>query len=605
MKSLKNKSDIPNIVAFIHFIIVFLLLMTDVFIGRTFIITALISMLMIIGLWGLELLIPLKQSYLCLFNEVLFTALYYTNEFVMAARGRPVHFIDIYCIGDALNVSDRYSFPISISIVIRMAASIVITVGSVMIINRTYDKSENYFKRIIIGLICLMASVGTVGLYIGSDIYKTNRLVWDETAYFESNGMLLAIFTEYLNSKPDIPDGYSTVEADAILEKYECDNLADIENAPDNVIVIMNEALTDYSLIGDLALSDDPLPFIHSLNDNCKKGSLAVNVYGGSTCNTEFEFLTGNALCFLPVNSVPYVQFSLNGCQSIASELKNMGYSTTAIHPFFAEEWKRKQVYQELGFDNFISGEKFSSDALGEEDNRGDIFKDINNGIIHSFGDDLEYIRGFISDKQCYTILLETIKSENENGNRSFCFVVTVQNHGGYGYEFDNDISFTHDNNKEVEQYLNLIRISDAAFNILIDELKEYSRKTVVIMFGDHQPDIDISDYLNSPIDTSDKIEENSRKYYVPYIMWANYNIAWSDYEDMSVNYLSAVTKKDCGLPLSSFDRFRLDVYEKYPIITWNFSYDEKGKILNIENAERDYLLNSYKYVQYRRMFDK
>ena len=64
-----------------------------------------------------------------------------------------------------------------------------------------------------------------------------------------------------------------------------------------NLIVIMNESFADYTSIGKgLDLSEDCMPFIHSLTENTIKGTAYVSIFGGNTPNSEYEFLTGNTM---------------------------------------------------------------------------------------------------------------------------------------------------------------------------------------------------------------------------------------------------------------------------------------------------------------------
>ena len=81
-------------------------------------------------------------------------------------------------------------------------------------------------------------------------------------------------------------------------------------------------------------------------------GKLYVSVKGGNTANTEFEFLTGNSMGFLPAGSVPYQQYIKQEQPSLASHLGALGYVTSALHPYRAKRAGRDKVYPLLGFDN-------------------------------------------------------------------------------------------------------------------------------------------------------------------------------------------------------------------------------------------------------------
>ena len=91
----------------------------------------------------------------------------------------------------------------------------------------------------------------------------------------------------------------------------------------------------------------------------------------------------------------------------------------------------------------------------------------------------------------------------------------------------------------------------------------------------------------------------NDATYYtVPYILWANYDIEFDAPEYTSPNYLSAILKKNAGLPLTAWDQFRLDMMEQYPVISVNYILDKEYKPVDPGK------LNHYAIVQYMRMFD-
>ena len=133
-----------------------------------------------------------------------------------------------------------------------------------------------------------------------------------------------------------------------------------------NIVVIMNEAFSDLSVWGDFATSEEVMPFFKSLQQEAVGGELYVSVKGGNTANTEFEFLTGDTMGFLPKGSIPYQQYINDETPSLASYLKTLGYSTTAIHPYNRTGWDRDTVYEKFGFDEF-AGQGFLLQSLPAE----------------------------------------------------------------------------------------------------------------------------------------------------------------------------------------------------------------------------------------------
>ena len=106
------------------------------------------------------------------------------------------------------------------------------------------------------------------------------------------------------------PKGYKEEDVQALLSNADSEEqtTVDKEEMP-NIIAIMNESFSDLNVVGDLQTSEDYMPFIHSMTKNTIKGQLLVSPFGGYTCNTEFEFLTGLSMGVLPRGSVPYLQY--------------------------------------------------------------------------------------------------------------------------------------------------------------------------------------------------------------------------------------------------------------------------------------------------------
>ena len=144
----------------------------------------------------------------------------------------------------------------------------------------------------------------------------------------------------------------------------------------------------------------------------------------------------------------------------------------------------------------------------------------------------------------------------------------------------------------KVNQYLTCANLSDQAFKDLIEELEKSDQKTVVLMFGDHQPGLLVSEHY---VDVYEGIDLD---YTVPYVLWANYDIEFDAPEYTSSNYLSAILKKNAGIGLTEWDQFRLDMMEDYPVVTGNIILDKDGNCVSMD------FLKDYEIVQYMRMFD-
>ena len=238
-----------------------------------------------------------------------------------------------------------------------------------------------------------------------------------------------------------------------------------------NIIMIMDESMTDYAVFGDRveeALPEDPMPFFHSLQENTVRGNLYVSCYGGNTCDTEFESLTGNSILYAP--NTPFETQFHGPMPSIVSTLKEDGYEAIAMHPLGAADWNRDDVYRYLGFTSFTTLEDLDQD----EEN---------------------FIRGNYSDQADFAWIIDRFEQKKE-GEPFFLFNVTMQNHGGYGQEtldgnwqVSTDLSALGDY-PQAELFFSLMKETDQAIEKLVTYFSQVEEPTIICIYGDHQPDL-------------------------------------------------------------------------------------------------------------------
>ncbi|NLC18276.1 MAG: LTA synthase family protein, partial [Clostridiales bacterium] len=383
-------------------------------------------------------------------------------------------------------------------------------------------------------------------------------------------------------------EGYSREEAERLLVgAYERQRAADLEKngqvsvpqeKPD-LIVIMNEAFSDLSLIGEYRTNIDYLPNIRALHEDTIKGVLYVSVFGGATSDTEYEFLTGNSMAVLPSNSVPYQQFVTEPTDSLATTLKDQGYYNIAIHPYKPTGYKRDLVYPLLGFDEFISDKDFVNPHT---------------------------IRGYISDRESYSKIIEKYEAGKDRGPLFF-FNVTMQNHGGYSSEqlFSDEETVRlvdYPGFGYVNQYLSLLRESDKAFGGLVDYFRQQDEPVIILLFGDHQPIAYSGLYDIMP----DLEPAQQLKYKVPFVIWANYDIEEDYIEAMCANYLSSYLLELAGLKGTAYNSYLMELYNEIPVINALFYMDKEYRLYSLsEDSQYSKLIQEYKYVGYNNALDK
>ncbi len=554
-----------------------------------------------VQIFNVLLMIPLCGLFMLLFHKikpsivaitVLMLALSIANEFSIKARSMAFQVSDFYCLLDAMRLSSRYSFVVTPWMIKDIICSILLLTG-VLVLLRQYDDHSFKRRKAGFGGAAMLVSLPMI-LFTGIENHNDGDIKFDINTFTKENGVLYSLFVELRQHGVEEPTGYSAEEAQDVLNSTE-----DMAESQPNIIVVMNESLADYDYVGEMPLTQDVLPYIHSMDENCIKGKAIVSVLGGYTCNSEWEFLTGSSMAFLPVTAVPYNQFFEHETDSLATSLKALGYETTAVHPYHGIEWNRDENYPLMGFDRFVTGEDFGE--VTEE-----MLETLPDSMEESlyFGD-LEYIRGFVSDAENYRKVIELME-EKEDGKPQFIFNVTIQNHGSYKYDEEDfeSLEICEGADEEINQYLTVANMSDRAFEDFIAYFEEYPEDTIILMFGDHQPALEMP-YTSLLADPDNSVEMRETDYTVPYVMWANYTVDWEEAELTSLNYLSVLLKQNAGLPLDSWDSFRLEAMEKYPALNSYGALDASGEFVPLESALQSDIMQQYNELQYYRIFDE
>ncbi|MFR6590875.1 MAG: LTA synthase family protein [Gallintestinimicrobium sp.] len=416
--------------------------------------------------------------------------------------------------------------------------------------------------RVCLALSCGLLCFGYTKMLHSEDIVEQklhlyNKLFTPTTIQFK-NGTVTAFLMELQYISVDKPSGYSAENAKELLASYdtgsqEADGTPSDNAQKPNIIVIMNEAFSDPSVLGDFTTNEDYMPFVHSLldgADNTISGHLNVSVKGGNTANTEFEYLTGASMAFLPYGSIPYQQYVKKETPSMASYLSSLGYYTIAMHPYRAAGWDRKLVYPKLGFDEMHFQEFFTDSPL---------------------------VRKYVSDEGNYEKIIK-LYEEKDADTPLFLFNVTMQNHSSYSdwADYDNfspDITVEGSDSKLLPAYLSLIRLSDSAIQNLVSYFEAQEEPTMIVFFGDHQPADSVVRpvwKLNGKDDADLTDEEEALRYKVPFFIWANFDIEAESDLEISANYLAAKTLDAAGLPKSAYDNFLSQLRTEVPVISAN-----------------------------------
>lgn len=512
------------------------------------------------------------------------------NHFVYEFRGTPVMASDIATVGTALEVADGYKIQFNFYTTLAL-----VLLFDFIIIGRVI-KCEPVFKKGAHRL-CGLAVMAVVS------VVSFNCLVMTEFA--SNRGLYLSLFQPLRSyqrygsiacfaksielSVPEKPEEYSLEKVEEITSKYESDTVDTSKKRP-NVITIINEAFSDPKVLADIKTNEDYMPFIHDLmeNGNTVSGTSYASIVGGQTANTEYEFLTGNSMSFLPKGTVAFQIYMKHEMPSLVTELKSEEYiGNSATHLQKARNYNRDKAYPLLGFDKFYD--------------------------YTNLGVPFVKMRNNATDQCTYDNITHDYEQNREKSDAPyFAYTMTIQNHSSYDVPFDNfddkRIVVENADAPDLGYYLSLIKYSDEMFENLVEYYKNVDEPTVIFLTGDHQPRI--YDESMESITNGEwrewSNEEMMRRYAVPFVIWANYDIDKKTIEKTSMNYLQTILMETIGGELTGFQKFQQDVMKEVPVLTSNGYWGADGKFYNVEDKNSPYykLLQEYAILQYNDLSD-
>lgn len=455
-------------------------------------------------------------------------------------------------------------------------------------------------------LACL-AVFGLVRWYSTTDIGKEWDIkvdVWSNESSYMTYGAVPCFLQRLQEVQPEMPAGYDTQAADDLVANLAAQwdaehpgypqSVAEYYRASDDaeapsVVAIMNESFSDLSIYEGIQ-GYDGTTYVNGL-DTVDAGPLYVSARGGGTCNTEFEFLTGSSLGMIGGGVYPYMYYDLSHAEALPNLFAALGYTTTAVHPCEASNWRRDVVYDELGFSQFLSDTSLPSGAAT--------------------------LRDKVRDSETYALVLDQLEQDGPQ----FVFDVTYMGHGGYtsglldSYPYNN-VTVNGETIEGLSEYLSVMDEAQADLAWFLNELSTIDRHVVVVFFGDHQPGFNEQLAAAAGQTDPDSLEQVQRRFSTQYFVWANYDLtddapsfagdeALSG-QGMSVGYLGTQVMYELGLPLSDMQKARLKLMESMPATNLNgYLQASTGTWYwnGFDSPIKD-VYDEYAVIQYRNLFD-
>lgn len=501
----------------------------------------------------------------------------YVYNCVWLFRGAGFRLADLLTLETALAVSGNYQYPFRAEHAFWIGCGVLLWV-----IGLWLPRRKTTVKRVIGKAVCLVVSIVWMMFLLTNPLLENMGVennAWNHND--RNNTSWAGVLTTLVREAQDLmqlkPEGYRAEELKKIDDRLLKEGFAASAEAKPNVIVIINESLTDYASLWEVDFNQDPLPNIHALQKEGVYGNLYVSSYGGETANVEHSFLTGT----MPTPNVfmPLMTTIKGDTPTIAWQLKAQGYKTAAIHPEPKTNYQRNRFYPYLGMDQFFHYEDFK---------------------------DAEKIHTYVSDRACYQKIISLFEEKQED-EKLFVYNLTMQNHGPYyNGQVEEAIRLQHDPaDPLMEEYLNCIHESDKAFGELCSYFAQQEEPVVILIFGDHHPKVEVAAYEKREDLTA--TEAHFTDYITPFLIWSNQPMEHEYVEKISVNYLASLLLEKCGLPMTNYDLWNLEMAQKYPVVTRYGYADSNGQsqLWDDDSENWPVELQQLEYLRYNRLYDE
>lgn len=493
----------------------------------TFMYNALIIFVTFLGVYFFK-----RRALVRVFISTVWCFLGIINGCVLAERVTPFGFTDLKLVSDLFAMQSTYFTPL---MGILAIGGVSLFIGLCIFLFKNGPVYRGKMHRVLMLLIvasCFLWFPMVTNAAVNNDVLTD---YFDNIAQgYERYGFVYGFSSSVVNRGMDKPENYSeeavkevlhTVSENMISENklYRGDSYVSAVSSqvnesvsansivvvpadpsdPDspNIILVLLESFVDPTEINFLKFSEDPVPNFHRLESEFSTGYLEVPVVGAGTANTEFEVLTGMSMKFFGTGEYPYKTIlKTNSCESTASVLADIGYGTHVVHNNKAKFYSRNNAFAKMGFDTFTSREFMNIQEYNP---------------LGSWPTD-------------HILIQEVSKSLDATPDQSdFVYTITVQGHGAYPTEkvFDNpeiQISgndLTEESFYQWEYYVNEIHEVDKFIGDLTQTLSERNEKTLVVMFGDHLPTMNLE---NENMKSGDIFKTK-------YITWNNFGMAKQD----------------------------------------------------------------------------
>nr|WP_297883526.1 LTA synthase family protein [uncultured Blautia sp.] len=419
------------------------------------------------------------------------------NGVILATRVTPFTGPDLHLLTDGMALLEKYLPKWGVIVALIVLGLFALTLLALIVKGPKYKGKLKYRWNIPLVLLSVVAFFGITQLALEKRVLSN---YFGNIAFaYEDYGYPYCLGVTIFNTGISCPRDYSETEIKRI-EDTEKNLPKTKEGDHPNIIFLQLESFFDPELVNYLEISEDPIPIFRKLMKEYTSGYYKVPSVGAGTANTEFESITGMSLHYFGPGEYPYKSIlKETTCESAPYVLKDLGYSTHAIHNNEANFYGRRSIFPNLGFDTFTSAE-----YMAEEDDKNPL--------------------GWTKDKVLTEEIMKCLESTEDQPD--YVYTISVQGHGAYPEEPEIEEaeitvtgSPTESKNNQWEYYVNQLKEMDDFVGELTAALEEYPEDVVLVMYGDHLPTMDLT------------VEDVDNRYLfqTQYVMWDNFGLEKKD----------------------------------------------------------------------------
>lgn len=438
-----------------------------------------------------------RRCFLRVFLCMFWLLLGIINGVILATRVTPFTGPDLHLLTDGMALLEKYLPKWGVIVALIVLGLFALTLCGLILKGPKFKGKLKYRWNIPLVLAGFLAFAGLTQLALEKRVLSN---YFGNIAFaYEDYGYPYCLAVTIFDTGITCPRDYSEGEIKRIENTEK--NLPETKDGDHpNIIFLQLESFFDPQLVDYLEMSEDPIPVFRKLMKEYTSGYYKVPSVGAGTANTEFESITGMSLHYFGPGEYPYKSIlKETTCESAPYILKDLGYSTHAIHNNEANFYGRRSIFPNLGFDTFTSAE-----YMPEEEDKNPL--------------------GWTRDRVLTEEILKCLDSTEDQPD--YVYTISVQGHGSYPEEPELEEpeitvtgSPTEAKNNQWEYYVNQLREMDDFVKELTDALEEYPEDVVLVMYGDHLPTMDL---------TVEDVE-NRYLFQTQYVMWDNFGLEKKD----------------------------------------------------------------------------